>query len=73
MDFRIKLNDFNLSPLQGFEEKLIQGGDTGYYGSNPSQLLTNMEKNGKAAYKALSTTVHHVGDFFRGFWNGVVH
>lgn len=67
MDLRLKLNDLNLLPLQSFEEKFIQGGDTGYYGSSPSQLLTNMDKNGRAFYNA----AHYATDLARGIWDGL--
>ncbi|MDP1842007.1 MAG: hypothetical protein Q8K64_01210 [Sediminibacterium sp.] len=68
-----KLNIVEFINLSNHDLLVINGGDTGYYGSSPSQMLGNMDKNGKAIYHAVSTTVHHVSDFFRGFWDGVVH
>lgn len=68
----LQSENFGLIEVSIEEALLINGGDTGYYGTSPHSLLNNLEKNGKAFVNAVSTTVHHIGDFFRGFWDGVV-
>ncbi len=64
MNIKIRLKDFNLLPLLSTEEILIHGGDTGYYGSSPSQILNNMERGGKAVYEGARAAVNFVAGFF---------